>query len=45
MVYWYSLVSRAVAMMGFWALGAPWSKLVGFEGATFAILGAAMWFA
>lgn len=43
-VYWYSLMSRAVAMVFFWALGEPWSKLVGFEGATFAILGIAMWF-
>ena len=44
-VYWYSLVSRAVAMMLFWALGEPWNKLMGFEGVTFAILGIAMWFA
>lgn len=43
-VYWYSLVSRAVAMVFFWLLGEPWSKLVRFEGATFAILGIAMWF-
>lgn len=44
-VYWYSLASRAVAMVFFWILGEPWNKLVGFEGATFAILGVAMWFA
>lgn len=44
-VYWYSLVSRAVAMVLFWTLGPPWNKLMGFEGATFAILGIAMWFA
>lgn len=43
-VYWYSLVSRAVAMVFFSILGEPWSKLVGFEGATFAVLGIAMWF-
>ena len=43
-VYWYSLVSRAAAVVFFWALGEPWSKLVGFEGATFAILGISMWF-
>jgi len=44
-VYWFSLVARAVAMVFFWTLGEPWNKLVGFEGATFAILGVAMWFA
>jgi len=43
-VYWYSLMSRGVAMAFFWTLGEPWNQLVGFEGATFAILGVAMWF-
>lgn len=44
-VYWYSLLSRAVAMVFFWTLGKPWSQLVGFEGATLAVLEIAMWFA
>lgn len=44
-VYWYSLMSRMVAMVFFWTLEKPWDKLVVFEGATFIILGASMWFA
>ncbi|KAL8787523.1 MAG: hypothetical protein Q9213_002181 [Squamulea squamosa] len=43
-VYWYSLISRALAMGMFWAMGKPWSKLVVIEGATFLMLGTAMWF-
>lgn len=43
-VYRYSLMSRAVAVGLFWSMGNPWDKLVEFEGATFWILGIAMWF-
>jgi len=44
-IYWYSLVSRMVAMLFFMTLEKPWDKLVVFEGATFVILGASMGFA
>lgn len=44
-VYWYSLMSRMVAIVFFWTLEKPWDRLVVFEGATFIILGTSMWFA
>ncbi|KAL8757295.1 MAG: hypothetical protein Q9199_002321 [Rusavskia elegans] len=43
-VYWYSLISRTLAMGMFWAMAKPWNKLVVIEAATFLILGTAMWF-
>ena len=43
-VYWYSLVSRAVAASLFSILGAPWDTLVVVEGGTFVILGIGMRF-
>lgn len=45
MIYWYSLVSRVIAAVFLLYLGKPWSKLVGPELVTAAILGVSMWFA